>query len=253
MKRTAALLYGLLTYVLFLGTFLYAVGFLANVVVPKSIDSGTPGAFWPTLLIDALLLGFFAVQHSVMARGWFKRWWTHFVGWPIERTTFVLITSLILLLLYWQWRPLPAPVWSVESTAGTAVLWGLFALGWALVLLCTFLISHAHLFGLQQVSQYWKRQELTSPDFMTPSLYRYSRHPMMVGFLLAFWATPRMTQGHLLFAVATSGYILIALQFEEQDLVRHFGDRYRAYRARVPMLFPRFGRREEAGSVTGRP
>ena len=238
MKRVAALLYGLVAYLLFLGTFLYAVGFVWNVAVPKTIDSGTPGPFWPSLLIDALLLGLFAIQHSVMARPWFKRWWTKFVGWPIERTTFVLLASLVLLLLYWQWRPLPNVVWSV-SGAGATVLWAISALGWGVVLLCTFLISHAHLFGLQQVHQYSQGHDLTNPEFKTPSLYRYSRHPMMTGFFLAFWATPRMTVGHLVFALATSGYILVALQFEEHDLIKHFGDRYRAYRAQVPMLIPR--------------
>lgn len=239
MKRIAAFLYGIGCYLLFLGTFLYAIGFVTNVIVPKSIDSGTPGPFWPSLLIDAALLSLFAVQHSVMARPWFKRWWTRIVGWPIERSTFVLFASLALLLLYWQWRPLPAPVWTVESTAGATILWGVSALGWGLVLVCTFLISHAHLFGLQQVHQYRKGQELTNPEFKTPSLYRYSRHPMMTGFFLAFWATPRMTVGHLVFALATTGYILVALQLEEHDLIKHFGDRYRAYRAQVPMLIPR--------------
>lgn len=242
MTRPLALLYGLACYVVFLFAFAYAIGFVGNLVVPRSIDSGEAGAFWPSLLVNVGLLGLFAVQHSVMARPAFKRWWTRFVPEPVERSTYVLFASLALLLLYWQWRPLPGVVWSVEHEAGRAVLWALFGIGWGLVLLSTFMISHAHLFGVKQVHTFWSREEPASPGFQTPGLYRHMRHPIMTGFLIAFWATPVMTVGHLVFALATTGYILIALQLEEHDLVAAFGARYEAYRRRVPMFVPTPGR-----------
>lgn len=245
MKRIVSLLYGLVSYLVFLFAFAYAIGFVGNLVVPKSIDSGAAGAFWPSLLIDLGLLGLFAVQHSVMARPGFKRWWTRFVPEPVERSTYVLFASLALLLLYGLWQPLPEVVWSVEHEAGRAVLWALFGLGWSLVFVATFMISHAHLFGVKQVHEYWRGDEPAAPGFQTPGLYRHVRHPIMVGFLIAFWATPEMTVGHLVFALATTGYILIALQFEERDLVRAFGERYEAYRRRVPMFVPRPGRPTE--------
>jgi methanethiol S-methyltransferase len=251
MSRAIALLYGVLCYLVFLVAFLYAIGFVGNLVVPKSIDSSEPGAFWPSLLVNLGLLGLFAVQHSVMARPGFKRWWTRIVPQPVERSTYVLFASLALILLYWQWRPLPEVVWSVESGAGRAVLWTLFALGWGLVLVSTFMISHAHLFGVKQVHQYWRRQEAALPGFQTPGLYRYLRHPIMAGFLIAFWATPVMTVGHLVFALATSGYILVAVQLEERDLVHAFGERYQAYRERVPMFIPRPRRSPGRGDLSG--
>lgn len=238
MKRAAALLYGTICYLVFLVAFVYAIGFVGNLVVPKSIDSGEIGAFWPSLLINLGLLGLFAVQHSVMARPGFKRWWTKFVPAPVERSTYVLFSSLALFLLYWQWQPLPGIVWSVEQEIGRVVLWSLFGLGWGLVLVSTFMISHAHLFGLKQVHRFWRRSAPAAPGFQTPGLYRHLRHPIMAGFVVAFWATPDMSVGHLVFALATTGYILIAVRFEERDLVRAYGEQYEAYRNRVPMLFP---------------
>lgn len=246
--RTAAFLYGVVAYLLFLGTFLYAIGFVAGAGVPKHIDSGPAAPLGEALLVDLLLLGLFAVQHSGMARPGFKRWWTRFVPRPIERSTYVLLASLVLVLLFWQWRALPAPVWHVEAEAGRMLLWGLQGLGWLIVLASTFMISHFHLFGLKQVGDHARGKEPAAPRFQTPGLYRHLRHPIMLGFLIAFWAAPVMSVGHLLFAAATTGYILLALQLEERDLVAFFGDRYRAYREQVPMLLPRLrGRRGERG------
>lgn len=240
MKRTLALLYGLVTYTLFLGVFLYAIGFVGGFLVPRSVDAGGPEAsLGNALLVNALLLGLFAVQHSVMARPGFKRWWTRMVPKSVERATYVLATNAVLALLFWQWRPIPGTVWVIDHPAGRGVMWGLFALGWLIVLAATFMISHAHLFGVQQVWDRFRGRKPSEPRFQTPALYQHLRHPIMIGFLIAFWATPAMTWGHLLFAVATTGYILIALRLEERDLVAYFGDRYRAYQQRVPMLLPR--------------
>ncbi|HET6568082.1 MAG TPA: isoprenylcysteine carboxylmethyltransferase family protein [Rhodothermales bacterium] len=238
MSRVIAFFYGAVSYVVFLGAFLYAIGFTGNLVVPKSIDSGVEGPFAASLLIDVLLLGLFALQHSGMARPGFKRQWTKLVPEPIERSTYVLLASLALILLYRFWQPLPDTFWTVENATGRAVLWTLFGIGWGLVLTATFMISHAHLFGMKQVYQHLRRQEAQSPGFKTPGLYRYMRHPIMAGFFIAFWATPDMSMGHLLFALATTGYILIALQLEEHDLVQMFGERYREYRRQVRMFVP---------------
>lgn len=241
MGRIFTFVYGLVCYVLFLGTFLYAIGFVGNLVVPKSIDSGAVGPLWSSVLVNLGLLGLFGLQHSVMARPGFKRWWTRFVPTPIERSTYVLAASLALILLFGLWRPLPEVVWSVEGGLGRAALWGLFGLGWAIVLASTFMISHAHLFGLEQVRDHLRGgTEGSEPRFQTPGLYRYLRHPIMLGFFIAFWATPTMTRGHLLFALVTTAYILVALQLEERDLVAAFGERYENYRRRVPMFIPRF-------------
>ncbi len=237
-SRILAFLYGIVSYLIFLGSFLYAIGFIGGFLVPKTIDSGETTAFLPALLINLLLLGLFAIQHSGMARQEFKEWWTNIIPKPIERSTYVLLSSAVLILLMWQWRPMPTVIWSVENEIGQNLLWGLFALGWLIVLASTYMISHAHLFGLKQVRQYLNRKKLSGPRFQTPGFYRYVRHPLMAGFFIAFWATPHMTLGHLLFSVATTGYILIALRLEERDLIRHFGDRYRMYRQQVPMIFP---------------
>ncbi len=238
MDRVLAFLYGAVCYAIFFVTFLYAIGFVGNVVVPKAIDSGAAGSFGEALLINIVLLGIFAVQHSVMARPAFKRWWTRFIPAPIERSTYVLLASLALILLFWQWRPLTDPVWSVQNEAGRYVLWALFWLGWAIVLVGTLLISHFDLFGLRQVYFYLRGQEYKHVDFKTPFLYKFVRHPIMLGFVIAFWAAPRMTVGHLVFSIATTAYILIALQFEERDLVTYHGAAYKEYRRQVRMILP---------------
>lgn len=248
MGRILAFIYGIISYTAFLAAFCYAIAFVGDFYVPKTINSGEVGAFLPSLLINIGLLGLFAIQHSGMARPGFKKWWTKIIPEPIERSTYVLLASGVLVLLMWQWQPMPEVLWSVENEIGKWVLWGLFGLGWGLVVYTTFLISHAHLFGLTQVRDFMKDRDLWEPDFQTPNLYRHMRHPMMLGFFLAFWAIPDMTTGHLLFSIATTGYILIALQLEENDLLQAFGERYQKYRQRVPMFIPCPGRKAPVDS-----
>lgn len=232
--------YGMATYVFFLATFGYAIGFVGNVFVPKTIDAGATAPLAESIAVNLLLLGLFAVQHSVMARRGFKRWWTRIVPWRIERSTYVLAATAALALLLWQWRPIPQPViWRVEGV-GAALLMAVFWLGWAVLLVSTWLIDHFALFGLRQ-SVTGKSE---AGDFRTPLFYRHVRHPIYLGFLLAFWAAPVMTAGHLLFSIATTGYILLGIWFEERDLVAQFGGRYRAYRAQAGMLLPRLRGRE---------
>lgn len=239
MRKAAIVVYGIVCYLAFLATFLYTVGFLANVLVPKSIDAGAAGPFWQALLIDTALLGLFSLQHSGMARRAFKERWRAAFPEAAERSTYVLMSSLTLALLFWQWQPLPTVVWSVSEAWAQLLIWGLYALGWILVLVSARLISSGHLFGLKQVREHANGQSLSSPEFQTPSLYQYVRHPLMLGFLVAFWATPHLTVGHLVFALGLTIYILAGLRLEERDLIRTFGDRYRTYRSRVPMLVPR--------------
>jgi protein-S-isoprenylcysteine O-methyltransferase Ste14 len=235
-KYVAALTYAALSYVVFLLSFVYAIGFVGNLLVPKSLDSGTLGSI--PAAVDSALLLLFAVPHSVMARPEFKRWWTRFVPSPLERSTYVLVSSVCLSLVFWQWQPLPSIVWQVANPVGSGVLWTVFWTGWAIVLVSTFLIDHFDLFGLRQVYLYAAGRPYTPVRFKTTALYRFVRHPIMLGFLLAFWATPSMTVGHLLFAALSSAYIVVGVSLEERDLRKALGEPYRLYCERVPMLLP---------------
>ena len=243
MTGLVAVLYGIVAYGITLVALLYLIGFTGNLIVPKSIDSGTPGPLLQSAIVDTMLIALFAIQHSVMARPGFKRWWTRMVPAPVERSTYVLFASFALLILYWQWQAIPALVWTVHNPTAAALLDGIFWLGWVVLVASTFLLSHFELFGLSQVFSRLFGKQLSDAKFRAPLLYRHVRHPIYLGVLLAVWATPTMTVGHLLFSVVITGYILIGIQLEERDLVQQFGDQYRRYRQHAAMLVPLPGRK----------
>jgi len=239
MKKTLSFLYGAIAYLIFLVAFLYAIGFVGNFLVPKSIDSGTETSFVQALLINALLLSQFALQHSIMARPAFKRWWTGIIGSVVERSTYVLLSSLSLLLIYWQWQPMLTSVWKVSSPTGINILYGVYALGWLIVFLSTFMINHFELFGLKQVFENARNIQTQPQTFKINYFYGIVRHPIMLGFLIAFWATPVMTLGHLVFSITTTLYIFVAVKFlEERDLLKAHGQTYEDYKKKVPMIIP---------------
>ena len=238
LSKIIAFLYGLTAYSAFLVTILYAIGFVMGLVVPKTIDSGAETPPLEAVLINLLLMALFAIQHSVMARRGFKAWWTQFIPKALERSTYVLLASLTLLLLFWQWRPLPAIVWQIEDADLAAAVAAVSLLGWALAFISTFAINHFELFGLQQVSDHMAERQVSPPRFRTPLFYKFVRHPLYLGFIIAFWAAPTMSVGHLLFAGVTTAYIFIGIALEERDLVALFGDEYRRYKQRVSMLIP---------------
>jgi len=238
MSRFIAFLYGLASYVAFFVAILYAIGFLSGLVVPKSIDTGTAGPIAEAFIINLLLMSVFAVQHSVMARRGFKQWWTQFVPKSVERSTYVLFSSLALIVLFWQWCPIPAVVWHIDDPQIAIAIIGLSFAGWVIVLTSTFLINHFELFGLHQVANNLAGREMPTPHFRTPLYYKFVRHPIYLGFIIAFWVAPTMTVGHLLFAAVTTAYIFVGILLEERDQVDVFGDDYRRYKDRVSMLVP---------------
>ena len=246
MQRVVVFLYGIISYLVFLVAFLYAIGFVGNLLVPKSIDMGEIAPLSTTLLINLGLLALFAIQHTIMARPKFKEAWTKIIPEAAERSTFVLVTSLILLFMYWKWVPMPEIVWNLAGTTSGMVLTVLFWIGWGLVFISTFMVDHFELFGLAQITRFLQKKEFALPPFTDKGLYKFVRHPIMLGFLIAFWATPVMTYGHLLFSVMTTGYIFIGvLVFEEKDLKKHFGNTYIDYTKRVPSIIPftKFGKK----------
>jgi methanethiol S-methyltransferase len=236
--RLIAFLYGIVAYAVFFVAFTYAIGFVSGLMVPKTIDTGAAGSLGEALVVNLLLMSLFAVQHSVMARKQFKQWWTQYVPKSVERSTYVLLASLVLLLLYWQWRPMPAVVWQIADPGIALAVTVLGFVGWLIVFTSTFLINHFELFGLHQVANNLTGRAMPAPRFRTPLFYGFVRHPIYLGFVIAFWAAPTMTLGHLLFAAVTTAYIVIAIQLEERDLIDVFGDEYRRYKRRVSMLVP---------------
>jgi len=236
--RIMAFLYGIAAYVIFFATFLYAIAFVDDLLVPKTIDSGTAGSAVQALIVNLVLLSIFAIQHSVMARPQFKQWWTKFVPPSVERSTYVLLASLSLALLIWQWQPMPAVMWQIADPRIAMAVTGLSFVGWLIVLTSTFLINHFELFGLHQVANNLAGRPMPAPSFRTPLYYHFVRHPIYLGFIIAFWAAPTMTLGHLLFAAVTTAYIIVGIQLEERDLIGIFGDQYRSYKSRVSMLVP---------------
>jgi methanethiol S-methyltransferase len=242
MGRLAGFLYGIASYAVFFVTFLYAIGFVSGLFVPKTIDSGVVVPMGEALIVNLALMSLFAIQHSLMARPWFKRWWTRIVPSSVERSTYVLFASLALALLCWQWRPMPTAMWRIDNAQIAMAVRGLSFVGWFIVLTSTFLINHFELFGLRQVASNLTGRPIPQQRFRTPLYYKLVRHPIYLGFIIAFWATPVMTIGHLLFAAVTTAYIVVGVMFEEHDLVDTFGDEYRTYRRRVPMLVPWRGR-----------
>jgi protein-S-isoprenylcysteine O-methyltransferase Ste14 len=249
MKRMLVFVYGIVCYGVFFATLLYAIGFLGNFGVPKSIDSEPDTSAIAALAVNGALLAVFALQHSIMARPWFKRAWTRIVPEPAERSTYVLFSSLALILLFWQWRPMGGVIWRVDDGIGQALVLGLYATGLLIVLLSTFLINHFDLFGLRQVFLYLKGQPYTQLEFRTPFFYRYVRHPLYVGWLLTFWSAPVMTLAHLFFAVMTTAYIMVAIRFEEADLIAQHGEKYQRYRQTVPMIVPSISANAEAKEI----
>jgi protein-S-isoprenylcysteine O-methyltransferase Ste14 len=238
MKRFLIFLYGVVSYAIFFVTFLYAIGFVDGLLVPKSVDAGIQGGTSAAWLVDIVLLSLFAVQHSVMARQWFKRLLTRIVATSAERSTYVLFSSLALITVFWFWRPLQGTLWSVQGPAAASILLGVSLFGWVFVLTGSFLINHFNLFGLQQVYSALRNHELPPPHFVKPLFYKFVRHPLMLGFIIAFWAAPVMTVGHFLFAFASTGYILFGIQLEERDLVRFHGEEYRRYQREVSQIIP---------------
>jgi len=254
MGRLLGFLYGLAAYLVFFGTILYAIGFVTGLFVPKAIDTGTVVPLAEALIVNLLLMTLFAVQHSVMARKQFKQWWTQYVPRSVERSTYVLLASLALILLFWQWRPIPAVVWQIADPQLALAITGVSMIGWVLVFLSTFLINHFELFGLHQVTNNLTGRPMPEVRFKTPVLYKMVRHPIYLGFIIAFWIAPVMTAGHLLFAAVTTAYIFVGIALEEHDLIELFGDEYRNYRQRVSMIIPwRKSAPDQTGSTASRP